>query len=455
MTDTKTTNRENEAALIGACLRDNAAFTAVADSVSSVDFDWHSYGIIWDAMKNVHAAGMRIDQVTVGDELARMEKLHEILLHDTTQYTGRTALSVLRENGDPRSVESYARNVLDYSAKKQLEQLFTMGVGWSRNGRTSIDIITDIQSQLDRVHTFDNKTANHTQTLAEAVSEAYDRTGAAAEGKVLSVPTGYIDLDRMFSGGLSAGDLYILAARPGQGKTALAACIAYNAAQKNNRVAVFSLEMMNHQIAMRLIAMHSGVGFDKQKSGKMEDTDWPVYTNAVEELADGGRFPIVLNDMPSISVSRIRQELRRMKDIDLVIMDYIQLGGIDGKYDRRDLEVGEISRGLKAIAKEFEVPVLAAAQLSRAVEQRAEKKPVLSDLRESGSIENDADCVMFIYRPDQYEKDTVKQNTAEIIIAKHRNGPVGSVELIYRPYMTKFENATTRFFQPNDRKDIA
>ena len=216
-------------------------------------------------------------------------------------------------------------------------------------------------------------------------------------------------------------------------------------------MAVFSLEMANEQIAMRLIARHSGVSYGRQLRGKMKDEDWPVYTNAIESLES---LPIYLNDMPALSVRQTRQILRTLEakhgKMDLVIWDYLQLGTADEKTDTREQEVSRISRGLKMICKEFSVPMIACAQLSRAVEQRTDKRPVLSDLRESGSIEQDSDNVLFIYRPDQYEKDTSKQNVAEIIVAKHRNGPVGSVELIFRSSLTKFENAMAKNFAPND-----
>jgi replicative DNA helicase len=319
------------------------------------------------------------------------------------------------------------------------------GANWAVNGRSANDIITDLSQRMGNIRTFDSRAATHTATIGEAVSDAYDYSDRASQGKIIYVPTGYIDMDNVLSGGMTSPDLYIVAARPGQGKTAFLVSVARNAAEKKKRTAIFSLEMMNRQVAMRLIAQESGVSYDRQKSGKMSVDDWQKYTDAVEIVSG---YPIILNDMPAISISRIRQELRRMGKVDAVMVDYIQLGGVDGKYDRRDQEIGEITGGLKSIAKEFDVPVLAAAQLSRALEQRSNKRPVLSDLRESGSLENDADVVMFIYRPDQYENDAM-QNKAEIIVSKHRNGPVGTVDLIFRPELTRFESATSRVFAPN------
>jgi replicative DNA helicase len=436
--------RENERALLGAIMRDPSRFEPLADIVTSDSFDWSCYGWAWKAMVSLNERNMGIDVITVGDELERKGSLQEFSL-DVGGFTGRAALSKLREEGEPRHVDSYAANVLDHSAKKEIVDLMSSGPNWAVNGRSANDIITDLSQRMGNIRTFDSRAATHTATIGEAVSDAYDYSDRASQGKIIYVPTGYIDMDNVLSGGMTSPDLYIVAARPGQGKTAFLVSVARNAAEKKKRTAIFSLEMMNRQVAMRLIAQESGVSYDRQKSGKMSVEDWQKYTDAVEIVSG---YPIIFNDMPAISISRIRQELRRMGKVDAVMVDYIQLGGVDGKYDRRDQEIGEITGGLKSIAKEFDVPVLAAAQLSRALEQRSNKRPVLSDLRESGSLENDADVVMFIYRPDQYENDAM-QNKAEIIVSKHRNGPVGTVDLIFRPELTRFESATSRVFAPN------
>jgi len=441
-------NRENEAAVIGAVLRDPSIFEMLSEILLPEDFGWHSYGLAWKAMGSLHEQGMVIDTITLGDELQRWGNLDDFGMTAETgvvMWSGRAALSKIREIGDPRSALSYSQKISDYSAKRVLLQLMSQGAVWSVNGRTAVDIVSDMTSKLNAIRVYDTKASQHTQTLGDAVSEAYDLTSSAAEGKIIYVDTGFLDLDKIL-GGLSAPDVYVIAGRPGQGKSAFLTSVARNVAIQKKKVAFFSLEASNKQNAMRMISMESGVSFDRQKSGKLLDSEWPLYTHAVEVLSDIETYPIVFNDLPSISVSRVRQELRRIKQLlgglDLVMFDYIQLGGTDKKHERRDLEVGEVTRGLKSLAKEFDVPILAAAQLNRALEQRSEKRPVLSDLRESGSIENDAQCVMFIYRPDQYEKDTDKANIAEIIIAKHNNGSVGSVELIYRSCLTRFENAT-------------
>lgn len=438
----RTVNYENEVGLLGSVFIDPGKFEELADIIEAVDFGWDCYGWVWESMKSLHDRGMGIDVITIGDELQRDGRIGKFNHHEK-MFSGRNALSKIREVGDSRMAETYAQKVKDYSAKRQLEDKCSKWLDWSQNGRTAPQIMADMVKELSLIKTFDSKAFEHTQTLADAVSEAYDHTDRAARGLIEFVPTGFLDLDRMLSGGMTSPDLYIIAGRPGTGKTAFLVSVAKNAATAHKKVAIFSLEMKNSQIAMRLIAQEAGISYDKQKSGNLSVEEWDYFTKAAERLANPDLYPIVINDMPSISVSKIRQELRRMENVDLLIVDYIQLGGVDGRYDRRDQEIGEITRGLKSIAKEFGIPVFAAAQLSREVERRNEKKPILSDLRESGDIENDADVVMFIYRPNQFAQDATKFE-AEIIVAKHRNGAVGSVDLVYVPSLTRFENAKVK-----------
>jgi replicative DNA helicase len=278
------------------------------------------------------------------------------------------------------------------------------------------------------------------------MSEAYDRMDELAKrpDDIFGVPTGFIDLDRKLMG-LQPSDLLIIAGRPGQGKSGFLLSVAKNAALLHKKnVAIFSLEMSNEQVAQRLISQQTGIDSQHLRTGKLDDNERDLFVQSIEVL---GHTHIYLDDTPAITPLALRTKCRRLHmefGLDLIILDYIQLMSGDTRTENRVQEVSYISRNLKVLARELKVPVLAAAQLSRAVEQRTDKRPVLSDLRESGSIEQDADIVMFIYRPDQYEKDTVKQNVAEIIIAKHRNGPTGSVELIFLSHLAKFVDAATR-----------
>jgi len=280
-----------------------------------------------------------------------------------------------------------------------------------------------------------------TVPIGEAVSEAYDWTADAAEGKIKGVTTGLIDVDRLL-GSLIPGNVYIVAGRPGKGKTGFVLTVAHNAAKRKKRVGMFSLEMSRMQVAQRLICINSEIDLQRVITGKLLDHEWPVYMHGVEEVSS---LPIVINDLSSININQIRQTAHKIKasgGLDLLIVDYIQLAaGTQKKYERRDLEVSAVSQGLKYLARELDVPILAAAQLSRSVEQRAEKRPVLSDLRESGSLEQDAYAVMFLH----VEDDT--PSLPHLLIEKHRNGPTGEVSLMFKREFTKFENATSKYFE--------
>lgn len=435
-------NLRTESALLGAILRNPKNYTMARDLVKHTDF--HSIGNqrVWEIFEKLDERGMGIDAVTVGDELERGGYLQDVINPDN-QFTGRAALSWARDNCDHRNTETYAAEVLDYSAKRQIELIFTQGVNWSQNGRRADEILNDVMRRIGEIKIYDQKVKSHTSTLADAVSLAYDHTDRASRGEITTISTGFKDIDFMLGGGLIPPDVMIIAGRPGDGKTALKTSIAKRVSEMGKKVTIFTLEMTNKQIAMRLLAMESGVTYGKQKSGMLEERDWALYTNAVDKLSHAD-YGITLNDLPAITITQMRRSMREIfakQKQDLIIVDYIQLQGADGDHERRDLQIGEITRGIKSLAKEFEVPFIAGAQMSRSVETRADKKPMLSDLRESGSIENDADIVAFIHRPDK------TKNEAELIFAKNRNGALGVVDLYYRGELTKFESATTEIKQ--------
>ena len=282
--------------------------------------------------------------------------------------------------------------------------------------------------------------------INEAIRAYYERIEYLYEhrGEPLGIPTSFIDLDKLL-GGLQRSDLIILAARPGVGKTSLLLNIALSAARRfHQRVAVFSLEMSNEQIGQRLVSAETGIDSRRLRSGELQDEDWPLFVQATGALSDAMIF---LDDTPSISALQLRTKARRLyaeHGLDLIIVDYLQLMTGDTRSENRVQEISYLSRSLKGLARELKIPVLVASQLSRAVEQRSDKRPVLSDLRESGSIEQDADIVMFIYRDDVYNEDSERKNIAEIIVAKHRNGPTGTIELFFQRNLTQFKNALKR-----------
>lgn len=428
--------KQSEASLLGAVLRGGSkTFEQVRELVSVSDFGVHAFSFAWQAMERLYIDGMSIDTITVGDQLERDGKMTDFV---SGMWSGRALLSDLRGSGDPRNVASYAENVRDYSVKRWIKDEFLPKYGMqSANGRRAGDIIQDALTELTNI-TLAGSEDEFTVPLKVAVSEAYDETDLASKGKAVGVKSGLLDLDKMI-GSFKKSNVYIIAGRPGQGKTGLLLTIASNAVAQKKRVAIFSLEMSRVQVAQRLIAQYANLDLFRVIEGKLRDTEWAVYTDAVDNVAS---FPIVINDLTSINIANIRNTARNIKrngGLDLVIVDYIQLADAGKKVQNRELEVSEVSRGLKKLARELEVPVLAASQLSRDIEKRSEKKPVLSDLRESGSLEQDAYSVMFIYRPDEAVK-----TGAEIIIAKHRNGPVGTVPLYFRENCARFENATTR-----------
>jgi len=437
-------SREAEEAVVGAVFINPEVYYDIAQFLTADDFYIHRHKWIWEAFNYLHESRVPIDLLTVTNELERRGQLSEI---------GGPAYLTSLVNQVPSSLnaESYGRIVEGHSIRRKMIGAANQIASIAYNEKSSVD---DVMNEAEKaVFNVSERRLKHDLTPIKTVlSEYYDRIDDLAKrpDDIHGVPTGFIDLDKMLTG-LQPSDLLIIAGRPGQGKTGFLLSIAMNAGLiHKKKVAIFSLEMSNEQVVQRLIAQQTGIDSQRLRTGKLNDDEWPKFTHAIEVFGD---THIYLDDTPAITPLQLRTKCRRLHmefGLDLVIVDYLQLMGGDQRTDNRVQEVSHISRSLKILARELNVPVLAAAQLSRAVEQRSDKKPVLSDLRESGSLEQDADIVMFIYRPDQYEKDTVKQNVAEIIVAKHRNGPVGSVELVFRGELAKFENAATRVFKPNE-----
>lgn len=437
-------SREAEEAVVGAVFINPEVYYDVAQFLNADDFYTHRLRWIWEAFTSLHEQRIPFDILTVQNELDKRGQLNEM---------GGPAYLTALINQVPSSLnaESYGHIVEGFSVRRKMINAANQIASIAYNEKTNVD---DVMNEAEKAvfNVSERRLKHDLVSIKKVASEFYDRIDDLAKrpDDIVGVPTGFIDLDKMLTG-LQPSDLLIIAGRPGQGKTGFLLSIVKNAGLTHKkRVAVFSLEMSNDQVVQRLVSQETGIDSQTLRTGKLKDNEWPLFTHAIEVFSD---TKIFLDDTPAITPLQLRTKCRRLHmeyGLDLIIIDYLQLMGGDNRTDNRVQEVSYISRNLKVLARELNVPVLAAAQLSRAVEQRTDKRPVLSDLRESGSLEQDADIVMFIYRPDQYEKDTVKQNVAEIIVAKHRNGPVGSVELVFRGAQAKFENAATRVFKPNE-----
>jgi replicative DNA helicase len=437
-------SREAEEAVVGAVLINPEAYYDVAQFLQADDFYIHRHKWIWEAFTRLHEQRTPVDMLTLSDELDRVGQLAEL---------GGPAYLTALINQVPTSLnaESYGRIVESHSIRRKMINAANQIASLAYNEESLVETVMD-EAEKAVFNVSERRLKHDLVPISSVLSEYYDRIDdlAKRDEEIFGVPTGFIDLDKLL-GGLQPSDLLIIAGRPGQGKSGFLLSVAKNAALTHKKhVAIFSLEMSNEQVVQRLIAQETAIDSQRLRTGKLAEEEWPLFTHSIEVFSD---TKIFLDDTPAVTPLQLRTKCRRLHmeyGLDLVIIDYLQLMGGDTRNDNRVQEVSYISRNLKVLARELNVPVLAAAQLSRAVEQRSDKRPVLSDLRESGSLEQDADIVMFIYRPDRYEKDTVKQNVAEIIVSKHRNGPVGSVELIFRGALAKFENAATKHVTFNE-----
>lgn len=434
-------SREAEEAVIGSVLINPDAYYDVVEFLTSDDFYIHRHRWIWDAFNRLHERRTPIDFLTVSEELEQMGNLAEI---------GGPAYLTTLINNVPSALHAtaYGHRVEETAVRRRMIEAA------NRIAKTAYQEDITLDTAIDTAEkavfgVSERRLSSDLQPIRKVLSDYYDRVGdlASRGDETYGVPTNFRDLDTLL-GGMQPSDLLIIAGRPGQGKTSFMLSIAKNAARLHKRhIAVFSMEMSNEQIVQRLISQETGINAQRLRLGQLEDNEWDLFAEAVESL---GQTHIFLDDTPSITPTQMRGKCRRLHlehRLDLVIVDYLQLMAGDRRTDNRVQEVSYISRNLKALARELNVPVLAAAQLSRAVEQRADKHPVLSDLRESGSLEQDADIVLFIYREDQDQPDSLKKNVAEIMVAKHRNGPTGSAELVFREELAQFVDAAPFYLQ--------
>ena len=426
---------EAEQSVIGSMLMDREAIISASEIITADDFYQHQYGVMFESMVELFNEGKPVDLVTlqnrlkekdVPPEVSSLEFVRDIMATVPTSVNVKSYANIVREKAVLRRLIRVNEEIANtcYAGKEKLEDILAhtekaiFDLLQSRNSGEFVPIRQVALNVLEKI-------------------ETASRSG----GTVTGIPTGFIDLDYKTSG-MQPSDLVLLAARPSMGKTVFVLnLVDYIAVRKGLPCMVFSLEMSKEQLVNRMLAMESNVDSQKLRTGSLTDADWDAV---VEGIGIIGNSKLIIDDTPGISITELRSKCRKMKleyGLQMIIIDYLQLMTGSGKTsDNRQQEISEISRSLKALAREMNAPVIALSQLSRACETRQDHRPMLSDLRESGAIEQDADVVMFLYRDDYYNKDTDKPNVAEVIIAKQRNGPIGTVELLWRPEFTKFVN---------------
>ncbi|QOS98418.1 replicative DNA helicase [Brevibacterium sp. JNUCC-42] len=432
-------NIEAEESVLGAIFLSKEALITAMELLRPEDFYKTSHQRIFNTMLVLYERGEPVDLVTVTADLQDQKVLEET---GGVVYLTSLASSV----PTAANIEYYAKIVEEKSLLRRLIRTATKiaNDGYSREDEVG-EIIADAEKYILEIA--QNRNSGGFIPIRDALMETYERIEFLSQrkGDVTGIPSGYPDLDKM-TAGFQRSDLIILAARPSVGKTAFALNVAQNvAARANETVAIFSLEMSASQLVQRMICAEGNLDASRLRSGGLEEDDWQKLTMAIGTLA---KAPVYIDDTPGITVQDIRAKCRRLqteKGLGLILIDYLQLIQGRGKGDNRQQEVSEISRTLKGIARELNVPIIALSQLSRSVEQRQDKRPMMSDIRESGSIEQDADIVAFLYRDDYYDKETEAKNIIEIIIAKQRNGPTGTVELVFLKEFNKFVSLDQRY----------
>ena len=425
---------EAEQSVIGSMLLDREAVVTASEILHGDDFYSKQYGIIFDAMVELHTEGKPIDLITLQEKLREKDVPPEI---SSLEFM-KDLLMVVPTSAN---IKQYVQIVSEKATLRRLIRLNEEIAGNCYAGNESLEIILD-DTEKRIFEICQNRNTSDFVPIREVVANTMHKIELASRnrGSVTGIATGFIDLDYR-TAGMQPSDLVLIAARPSMGKTAFVLNIAQHVAFKLNKaVAIFSLEMSKEQLVNRMLSLESKVSGQNIRTGQLSDTEWEKLAETAGII---GQSNLMIDDTPGITIAELRSKCRKFKlerGLDIIIIDYLQLMSGGGRSESRQQEISEISRSLKAIARELNVPVLALSQLSRAVEQRPDHRPMLSDLRESGAIEQDADVVMFIYRDDYYNKETDKPGVAEIIIAKQRNGPIGTVELAWLADYTKFAN---------------
>jgi replicative DNA helicase len=430
-------NRQAEEAVLGSVLINPESYYDVAQILESDYFYIIRNRWIWDVFSYLHENRSPIDILTVTEELENRNQIEDI---------GGQAYLMMLVNQTPSSLnaQAYAKIVEETSVRRRMLASANEMAKLAYQQEKPIEHVIDA-AEKSVFNLSERRIKRDLQSISKVVSEYYDRVSQLYQRseEIFGVPTGLADLDKLL-GGLQKSDLLIIAGRPSSGKTGFLLTVAKNAAMKHKKhVALFSLEMSNEQLVQRMIAQETGINTQALRSGKINENQWDLFTKAIEVIGDA---KIYLDDTPALTPIQMRTKCRRLHlehHIDLVLVDYIQLMSGDSRTDNRVQEVSYISRNLKTLARELNVPVLAAAQLSRAVEQRSDKKPMLSDLRESGSLEQDADIVMFIHKKDQIPGENEKTELVELMVSKHRNGPTRDIEMVFIKDLAQFYNAAT------------
>ena len=425
---------EAEQSVIGSMIMSKDAIVEASEMITGADFYQQQYGIVFEAMVELHDEGKAVDLITLQDRLREKELPPEI----SSMEFVRDLLSAVPTSAN---VKYYAEIVAEKSMLRKLIKTTEEISNLCYLGKEKTQDILEVTEKkiFDLVQ---NRGSEEFVPIRQVVLNAIEKIEKASrtQGSVTGIPTGFIDLDYKMSG-FQPSDLILVAARPSMGKTAFVLNIAqYMAFHNDVTTAIFSLEMSKEQLVNRLLALESKVDSQNIRTGNLEDEEWAKLIEGANII---GKSHLIIDDKPGISISELRSKCRKYKmehNLGIIFIDYLQLMTGSGRSESRQQEISEISRSLKALARELNVPVVALSQLSRAVEQRPDHRPMLSDLRESGAIEQDADVVMFIYRDDYYNKDTELKNVAEIIIAKQRNGSIGTVNLTWLPNYTKFAN---------------
>ena len=439
---------EAEQSIVGGLMLDNAAWDEVADLIVEEDFYRHDHLLIFRAISQLAEHSKPFDVVTLSECLDNVNELNNV--------GGLAYLGALAKNTpSSANIKAYANIVRERAV---LRQMVTAGGKIAENalntdGRTSSEILDEAESLIFEIAEKGSRGKKGFVVMKDLLTKAVDKidTLFQQDNAISGIPTGFTSFDEMTSG-LQGSDLIIVAGRPAMGKTTFAMNIAENVVlQSRLPVAVFSMEMPGEQLAMRLISSVGRIDQHKIRTGKLADEDWPKLTHAVGELAEA---PLYVDDTPAMSPNELRARSRRLArehgKLGLIVIDYLQLMQVPGNNENRASEISEISRSLKSLAKELNVPVIALSQLNRSLEQRPNKRPIMSDLRESGAIEQDADLIIFIYRDEVYNEDSPDKGTAEIIIGKQRNGPIGMVRQTFLGKYTRFENYISNIYDSGE-----